>query len=390
MRRRRILAAVGILTAITLLLFAPTSAWAFTDVPPWGARSDAITDLSNRGIINGYDDGTFRPDDPVWRQHFAKMIVLTLALPVSEANVCPFTDVDVGGSSTLYPDNFIAVAAAQGITNGTSPGKFSPVAEISRAQVITMVVRAAENLWPTVLADPPASYTNTWGTSFSTVHGPNARKGEYNGLLVGLDLKNLDSWGKMPRGEVAQVLHNLLWFAPRSPVVLTGSGDDVVQVSKGFGPAVAHIIGNAGADYFGVTSYDSEQRMLDLLVNETEPYEGLRPVDFSVDDQTVMFEVQGTGAWRIELRSVGTVRSLALGATISGSGDEVIKLLGTPDTLHIVGNAAKRYFGVIGYGDSWDLLANETEPYDGRVLVDSGVIVLEIQANGPWSITYEP
>lgn len=390
MKRRRILVACAVLATVLLLGYTSSQASAFSDVFPYGSESDAIKDLSSRGIINGYDDGTFRPDNPVWRQHFAKMVVLTLGLPTSETDACPFNDVDVGGPSTLYPDNYIAVAAAQGITNGTGSGKFSPTAEISRAQVITMVVRAAENLWPTVLYEPPASYVGTWGTGFDALHGPNARKAEYNGLLVGLDLPSLDPWGGMPRGEVAQVLHNLLWFAPREPITLSGSGDDVVPVSKGIGPAVAHITGNASKRYFGVTGYDSQQQMLDLLVNETDPYEGIRPVDFDVGDQTALFEVKATGSWKIELRSLSTTRSLAYGAAISGSGDEVIRLLGAPKTLHIVGNSASRYFGVIGYGDSWDLLANETDEYDGRVLVDLGVIVLEIQATGPWSIMSEP
>ncbi|MHB0979634.1 MAG: S-layer homology domain-containing protein [Thermoleophilia bacterium] len=390
MGRRKILAACAVLAAVLPLTFTPPPASAFSDVFSWGSQSDAIQDLSSRGVINGYDDGTFRPDNAVWRQHFAKMIVLTLGLPASEADVCPFNDVDVGGLSTLYPDNYIAVAAARGITNGTGSGKFSPTAEISRAQVITMVARAAENLWPGVLYEPPASYAGTWGTAFSALHGPNARKAEYNGLLVGLDLPILDPWGDMPRGEVAQVLHNLLWFAPRDLVTLSGSGDDVVPVSKGIGPAVAHITGNAAEAYFGVTGYDSHQDMLDLLANATNLYEGIRPVDFDVGDHTAMFEVKATGAWNIELRSLGTVRSLAYGAAISGSGDEVIRLLGAPKTLHIVGNTADRYFGVVGYGASWDLLANETDQYDGRVLVDPGVIVLEIQATGPWSITSEP
>jgi hypothetical protein len=371
--RRKILAACVVLAAVLLLAHTSSQASAFSDVFPYGSESDAIQDLSSRGIINGYDDGTFRPDNPVWRQHFTKMIVLTLGLPTSEAAVCPFNDVDVGGPSTLYPDNYIAVAAAQGITNGTGSGRFSPTAEISRAQVITMVVRAAGNLWPTVLHEPPASYVGTWATDFDALHGPNARKAEYNGLLAGLDLPSIDPWGGMPRGEVAQVLHNLLWFAPRDPITFSGSGDDVVPVSKGVGPVVAHITGNASAAYFGVTGYNSQQQMLDLLVNETDPYDGIRPVDFDVGDQTTVFEVKATGAWTIELRSPGSIRSLNYGDSISGSGDEVVRLL-----------------GVIGYGDSWDLLVNETDEYDGRVLVEPGVIVLDIRATGPWSITSEP
>ncbi|MHB1344030.1 MAG: thermonuclease family protein [Thermoleophilia bacterium] len=191
---------------------------AFWDVSSSHSYATAIGTLSQRGIINGYDDGTFRPGNPVWRQHFAKMIVLTLGLPASEADVCPFGDVDIGGPSTLYPDNYIAVAAARGITQGTGPGTFGPTADIFRAQVITMVVRAAQNILPGTLLTPPGSYQNTWGTSFSSTHGPNARVAEYNGLLTGLPVTSLDPWGKMPRGEVAQVLYNLLALIEEGPV----------------------------------------------------------------------------------------------------------------------------------------------------------------------------
>jgi hypothetical protein len=206
-----------ILTTVLFLGLFTSSAFAFTDVPGSHAYATAIDDLSTRGIINGYDDGTFRPGNPVWRQHFAKMIVLTLDLPASEADVCPFGDVDIGGTSTLYPDNYIAVAASNGITQGTGPGTFAPTADIFRAQVITMVVRAAQNILPGTLLTPTGSYQNTWGTSFSSIHGPNARTAEYNGLLAGLPVASLDPWGKMPRGEVAQVLHNLLGLMEGGP-----------------------------------------------------------------------------------------------------------------------------------------------------------------------------
>ncbi len=220
---------LSLLTFLLLLGLLATSALAFTDVSghPY---ADAIADLSGRGIINGYEDGTFRPNNPVWRQHFAKMIVLTLDLQVSEDDVCPFSDVDIGGPSTLYPDNYIAVAAARGITNGTGAGKFSPTAEISRAQVITMVVRAADNLEPGLLLDPPVGYENTWGTAFSPTHGGNARKAEFNELLSGLLLAGLDPWAAMPRGEVAQVLHNLLLRIAEGPI--TPPAANMAQVTQ--------------------------------------------------------------------------------------------------------------------------------------------------------------
>lgn len=187
---------------------AGASAGPFSDVSTAHPYVEAIRKLSEAKIVNGYDDGTFRPQNPVWRQHFAKMIVNTLGLPVSEADRAEFSDVDDYGPATLYPDNYIAVAASTGITRGTGNGTFSPDADISRAQVVSMVVRALQSLRAGTLAAPPAEYAATWW-DFSTDHEANARLAEYNGLLKGLPLADLDPWGRMTRGEVAQVLCNL-------------------------------------------------------------------------------------------------------------------------------------------------------------------------------------
>ena len=170
----------------------------------------AIDRLAAAGIIAGFADGTFRPSDPVTRQQFAKMIVLTGGYPVSEADVCPFTDVAKSGPTTLYPDNYIAVCAAKGITTGTSPTTFNPTGKITRYQVVSMVVRMADNLQPGLLATPPATWSGNATWAANPTHGANAARAEYNGLLTGLDLATLAPTGNMSRGEVAQVLHNLL------------------------------------------------------------------------------------------------------------------------------------------------------------------------------------
>ena len=53
------------------------------------------------------------------------MVVLSGGYPVSEAP-CPFTDVETVSGPDLYPDHYVAVAAANAITLGTAPGLFSP------------------------------------------------------------------------------------------------------------------------------------------------------------------------------------------------------------------------------------------------------------------------
>jgi hypothetical protein len=204
-----------------LLLVVVSPALAFSDVSGGHPYASAIDDLSSRGIINGFPDGTFGPGKPVTRQQFAKMIVRTMEIPVSESDVCPFGDVQVGGyADPLFPDNYIAACATYEITKGTSPTTFSPGTQISRAQVVTMVVRAVQKVQPDMaLADISPS---TWGNNFDPVHGPTAAIAQGSGFLLGLPLADLDPWGVMPRGEVAQVLHNvLLYIDSNSPSTTT-------------------------------------------------------------------------------------------------------------------------------------------------------------------------
>jgi hypothetical protein len=198
------------LLVVPLVSLAQAAVAGFPDVPDSHAYFTAITDLASRGIITGYDDGRFRPGDPVKRQQFAKMAVLAGQYPVSEGDVCQFTDVERSDAGTLYPDNYIAVCAAKGITTGKSPGRFDPQGYITRCQVVSMVVRMAKNLKPDMLTDPPAGWSATGGWDADQTHGANAAVAEYNGLLGGLDLATLQPSANMSRGEVAQVLHNLL------------------------------------------------------------------------------------------------------------------------------------------------------------------------------------
>ncbi len=177
----------------------------------------AIEDLASRGVINGYPDRTFRPNNPVSRQQFAKMIVKTLGLDVSEQDVCPFPDVPGGvdPSDPLYARNYVAVCAAQGITQGKTATRFAPYDSITRQQLITMVTRAAG------LPDPPADYAPafTSGQFSLEEHYLSACKADSAGLLAGLQGLGpaYDFMAPASRGECAQLLHNLIATGMPSP-----------------------------------------------------------------------------------------------------------------------------------------------------------------------------
>ena len=124
--------------------------------------------------------------------------------------MCPFADVEIGGPSTLYADNYVAVAAREGLTVGKTPTAFDPYALVTRYQVVSMVVRMVDDLKPGLLATPPAGWTGAAAWQGDAVHGANAARAGYGGLLAGLDLSSLSPYGAMTRGEAAQVLYNAL------------------------------------------------------------------------------------------------------------------------------------------------------------------------------------
>lgn len=153
--RSRLAVGVGIALFVLAVVLGFTGiALAFTDVPVDSPYAAAITDLSNRHIINGFPGDLFKPNDPVTRQQFAKMIVLTMGYGDVAAATCPFTDVDQtpNASDPLYPAKYVAACALLGITTGKTATTFAPYDPITRQQLITMVARAAN------LPDPPASF----------------------------------------------------------------------------------------------------------------------------------------------------------------------------------------------------------------------------------------
>lgn len=172
------------------------------------------------------------------------------------------------------------------------------------------------------------------------------------------------------------------------PIELSGSGDSVVNVEKPQVPAIIEISGNDESRFFSVESVNAEGETLNLLVNATELYHGIRPLDFGRSAHTTRLQVSAPGGWSAVIRPLSAAKHLTVPGSISGTGDDVIVLEGaTPDLATISGNQAERYFGVTGYGDSFpDLIVNTTNPYSGQSIVESSVVVLEVQAVGDWSI----
>lgn len=217
MKRRAV--RVSILSTV-LLLVVCTPVLAFTDVGPGTPYSAAIADLSSRGVVSGFADGTFRAEENVKRMQFAKMIVKALDLPISEQDECPFPDVPGGidAADPLYARHYVATCATRGITRGKTAATFAPYDGITREQLITMVARAA------ALPDAPTDYEPAFTVGGFSIdeHFQNACRADSAGLLAGLQGvgPSYDFTAPATRGECAQMLSDLIAYVDSAPFSL--------------------------------------------------------------------------------------------------------------------------------------------------------------------------
>jgi len=112
---------------------------AFSDISEHWAE-DSIKQAVLDGIIAGYPDGTFRPDEPVIRVEFTAMLVHALKLDGTGATLS-FTDrAEIGA----WAEEAVARAMLAGIVNGYEDGRFQPNAPITRTEMAIMIARALQ------------------------------------------------------------------------------------------------------------------------------------------------------------------------------------------------------------------------------------------------------
>ncbi len=129
---------------------------AFTDIESSWA-SEQILYLVNTGIISGYPDGTFRPQNPMTRAEFTRLIVSAFSSP-SESPAA-FLDLSYEHWVSLY----VSRAQVQGWVNGFPDGTFHPQDPVTRAQVLAVLARI--EAWP-LSSWHYSSAPSSWASSY--------------------------------------------------------------------------------------------------------------------------------------------------------------------------------------------------------------------------------
>ncbi|MEK5490056.1 S-layer homology domain-containing protein [Paenibacillus sp. FSL R7-0297] len=102
----------------------------------WG--SSTIATAVKLQIISGYADGSFRPDAPVTRAEFTAMIARSFGLGTQPA-AATFRD-----ATSHWAAGYIGALADKGIVTGYADGSFKPGATITRAEMVTIIGRVLD------------------------------------------------------------------------------------------------------------------------------------------------------------------------------------------------------------------------------------------------------
>ncbi len=107
----------------------------FRDVQADAWYSVAVNYLGSIGILRGYEDGTFEPDEPITRAEFAT--VATRFSKTQSDNECPFNDV----SDDYWASSYINTAYENGWIIGYEDGTFKPEQDIKRDEAAAIINR---------------------------------------------------------------------------------------------------------------------------------------------------------------------------------------------------------------------------------------------------------
>lgn len=192
------------ITAFFIIAGTPlATAQTFSDVPISSAYYLAIEALVQSGVLQGYEDGTFRPNQSVNRAESLKMILASAGIKVNKGLFqTGFPDVELDA----WYAGHVMEGSLRGIVQGNPDGTFAGARTVNKAEFIKMVTKtfqvnlsAHQNLSAAVAVDVGA---NDWFTPYMSY-------GKTIGLAYPTTENKLNPGKLLARGECAQIVYKM-------------------------------------------------------------------------------------------------------------------------------------------------------------------------------------
>lgn len=139
MKTLKVVLSMSILLMLTLIPFRVDAKGQFKDVSDKHWAQEEIDYLTSKQFINGFPDGSFKPNDRMNRADVAVVIAKVLQLELDRASDINFKDVP----DHHYAKDAIAAVAKRGIIQGYN-GSYSPKKLLTRGEIAAIFTRAFE------------------------------------------------------------------------------------------------------------------------------------------------------------------------------------------------------------------------------------------------------
>jgi hypothetical protein len=179
---------IRILIGLSVLSLLSTVALAadFSDTSNHKYKT-AISELSQKNIVNGYSDGSFKPDNTINRAEFTKLVINASKGRNITSSDCYLSSTFSDVSKTDWFSPYICYAKQQGVLNGYPDGSFRPRQEITfpeAAKIVSLAFGAS------------VEKTDVW------YEGPAKYLSQKNAIPTSIHTLTQ----KLSRGEMAEVL----------------------------------------------------------------------------------------------------------------------------------------------------------------------------------------
>ncbi len=267
--------AVVLAVAMVLTMGIATSFAAFTDVQSTAGYAEAANILANLGVLTGYTDGSFKPNNTITRAEVAAVMVRVMNLQ-EQPGATPFTDVP----SDHWAAGYINAAASAGVINGYGDGTFGPENNVLYEEVVKMIVCALGRDIQAQAGGYPAGY-------LSVANGEEITKGA-NGTVG----------QPATRATVAKIVYGALETPMMDPSEWGSTGNKYAlnedkTLLKGLGVEKVDAVVTGTYYTNSETSYDPEDRTITLTASKKLTYNG---TDYDKDQEIGTFEEGGTAA----------------------------------------------------------------------------------------------
>jgi len=190
----------------------------FADVPDGYWAKQPIENIGTVGLVEGYPDGTFKPENALTRAELATLMVRAKGIDVSKnaANKV-FKDVP----ADFWAARYIEVAKAQGLITGYPDSTFRPNNKISREEGIAVMARFENLDIPVAVIERP--YWDIEDSSWSAKYIQAAKQA---GMLGFIEKNTLNPKESLVRAEAVEMLSKTS--------LAGGKVDDLYSWEKGF------------------------------------------------------------------------------------------------------------------------------------------------------------